>query len=486
MIVTIIKDESLDYDNCPPFNPDKKYPEYPFDNLNEKNQIYDAVRNLFLNMGLDKENYNTKYWNPLGKIINSEDNVLIKPNLVKEYDPLKSDNDALITHGSIIRAIIDFVHIALNGSGSITIGDAPIQSANFDLLMETSGINKIKDFYNKNSDLKINLIDFRKEMISYDRIRGFKRKELKGDPQGYIAIDLKENSELLKFAEDYEKFRVTNYDKKEMTNHHNKNKNEYLISKTALNSDVIINLPKLKTHRKAGFSCSLKNIIGLNCSKDWLPHHRVGSIEENGDEYLYKSIRKTLMTKFNEMRDVSTNVFSFNLYRLLYLLIYSTNIVKPFKDPYFEGSWYGNNTISKTISDLNKIIFYADKNGILRNKIQRKEFILVDGIIGGEKEGPLHPTPKKFGTIICGLNPVAVDLACCSIMGFDYNKISTFNDVLNAKKYNIFNKNDIKNIKILFNNCKNFFEIYKYFDSTFKPSYGWKGHIENDENCDRK
>ncbi len=39
--------------------------------------------------------------------------------------------NAVITPGSLIRALLDYVCIALKGTGCITIGDAPIQSCFF-------------------------------------------------------------------------------------------------------------------------------------------------------------------------------------------------------------------------------------------------------------------------------------------------------------------------------------------------------------------
>jgi hypothetical protein len=158
-------------------------------------------------------------------------------------------------------------------------------------------------------------------------------------------------------------------------------------------------------------------------------------------------------------------------------LIYATSIFLPFKDPYFEGSWYGNDTIPRTIIDINKIIFYADKNGVLRDKIQRKMFILVDAIIAGEGEGPLKPSPKKCGLIVGGFNPVAVDLVCCRIMGFDHMKIPVFKYALNAKKYRLFNGKP-EEIKILSEKCNHFNDLNRTFRLGFTPPMGWRRHIE--------
>ena len=53
----------------------------------------------------------------------------MKPNLIRHYNANRSI-DAQITPGAFIRAVLDLVYLALNGEGSITIGDAPIQCCN--------------------------------------------------------------------------------------------------------------------------------------------------------------------------------------------------------------------------------------------------------------------------------------------------------------------------------------------------------------------
>ena len=64
-----------------------------------------------------------------------------------------------------------------------------------------------------------------------------------------------------------------------------------MISRTALQSDVFINLPKLKTHKKVGVTLNLKNLVGINGNKNWLPHYAIGSPEENGDQFPSKTTR---------------------------------------------------------------------------------------------------------------------------------------------------------------------------------------------------
>ena len=97
------------------------------------------------------------------------------------------------------------------------------------------------------------------------------------------------------------------------------------------------------------------------------------------------------------------------------------------------GNWYGNDSTWRMAVDLLRIFIYADKEGNLLNTPACKMFSIVDGIIGGEGDGPLNPDSKKCSVIVAGFNLCAVDLVCARIMGFDYKKIKILNYILNQK-----------------------------------------------------
>jgi len=86
-----------------PYNPPSNFPEYLFSDkeLDKSNVIYGVLRNLLFKMNLDRDNFNTKKWNPFQELIKSGDMVMHK-NRNKEFS-----TDCLIAHGSIIRAIVD-------------------------------------------------------------------------------------------------------------------------------------------------------------------------------------------------------------------------------------------------------------------------------------------------------------------------------------------------------------------------------------------
>lgn len=156
------------------FNPDKCYPEYPFGSKEistKPNNAYELVRNCLADMGLDEKHHGTEQWNPLGAYIKPGDFVVIKPNLVMHVNENKhaSENafECLITNPACIRAICDYCIIALNGSGRLMIGDAPMQGCDFDALLKKSSLPKVIDFY-KGQGITVELKDFRQYQSKFN------------------------------------------------------------------------------------------------------------------------------------------------------------------------------------------------------------------------------------------------------------------------------------------------------------------------------
>src|SRR5665647_854536 len=398
----------LKYNENRAFSPYHEYPEYPFDASNQSSSSekktatydsYSALRDVFLRLDMDPKNYGTKAWNPLRDLLKPGDEVLLKPNLVLQKNVARLGTDQMVTHGSLIRAALDYVSIALNSKGTVTIADSPVQRCNFQKAIHVSGIHQILDFYAEYSDLQVNLVDLRASEFMPHRLGGLKARRLPGDERGYTVIDLNDASEHSDLAEMCERFRVLNYKKATMFEHHNKGKHEYEMSNTVLEADVILNLPKLKSHAIAGMTCALKNSIGACGSKAYLPHYRIGASEEGGDEYPTKSMRKWLLSRLNDEINSSRSVASLTVLAMLTLFPRLMLKMDPFSDRNMVG-WHGNDTISRTIVDVNKILFYADKSGVLQKGVQRKMLVLVDGVVAGQGEGPLacllytSPSPR--------------------------------------------------------------------------------------------
>lgn len=480
--VALIKTSKCYYPIENNFRPSIAFPEYPFIELSKtENHVYEMIREGFRMMGYDIENYGSVNWNPLGDLIKPGDKVLIKPNMVMDKNRNVSGNtDCLYTQPSLVAAVIDYVIIALKGYGSIIVGDAPVQECNFKNLIKMSGYEDLIEYYRKklyDSQIIIELHDFRG--LFSKTINGINHTSVRDVSS--TTIDLAEESEFSdQSAKYFEKMRITNYDPALLKKHHNQNKHEYLINDNVLIADVVINMPKPKTHRKAGVTISLKNIVGINTRKEYLPHHVIGSIEEGGDEYQEKSILKEIRDKLLDKRNYYAQTAK--RYNTAKFFAHTAGIINRTikfenKDEYLDGSWYGNDTISKTIIDLNKILFYSDKMGVLQEKKQRKYLIIADMIISGEKEGPLAPLPKDVGIIAIGEDPVCFDEVILKLMGAKKEYIHTIEHARNVVGNYILTEGD--SYPYLLSNKKewNKKKIEEISDDSllyFVPTSGWK------------
>jgi hypothetical protein len=142
------------------------------------------------------------------------------------------------------------------------------------------------------------------------------------------------------------------------------------------------------------------------------------------------------------------------------------------------GGWYGNDTIWRSVLDLNKILLYADQEGAMRPKRQRQFFSVVDGIIGGEGDGPVLPIPKPSSALLAGFNPLAVDVCATRLMGYDYQLFAQFERALRLKKYPIMPYH-VGAVRCL-SNVAEWCDILRKNGPMlqFKPASGWDGMIE--------
>lgn len=413
------------------FRPDVLYPEYLWatDISTEKNSVYAAIRNVLLLAKLDKENIGTSKWNPLKEYVKPGNIVLIKPNLVHEQDKEHVCGEALYVQPSIIAAIIDYVIIALKGTGKIIIGDAPVQSCNFPELIKQSGYDMLVEYYQKKG-IDISIRDFRTVISSFDgNLPIWTYDDSKKESNTYI--DLADNSFFSSLDDDQVKnLRITNYNPDELKKYHSCHKHEYSITNEVFEADVVINVIKPKTHRKAGVTLSLKNFVGIISQKECLPHHRNGSVNERGDEYRKKSL---LLRARAYCLDKKNNNLAMGKNRKARLFdnaarAFSTLSRKISKENYREGAWYGNDTIWRMVLDINNVVQnYLNKDG------KRKVLLaFADMIVAGENDGPLYPSSKKSGVVAFSDGLVAFDEAITTIMGFDYKLIPV---IYNASKY---------------------------------------------------
>ena len=474
-----------DYLSEPPYSPEIGYPEYPFSHnslMKEANEAYEGVRDVLRLLGLDAVNYDQKDWNPLGDIVQPGQKVVLKPNFVRDFRETQAGHgDCLITHGSIIRAVLDYAYIALKGEGRIMIADAPQNDANFEAIRQMAGLDEIRDFYRRYAGFEIEVYDLRPERAR--KVGGVicGHEHLAGDPAGYVKVNLGQRSAFNEISHLCHLLYGSEYDTSEIHRHHTGGVHEYLISRTVLEADCVINLAKLKTHKKTGITVCMKNLVGINGNKNWLPHHRLGTPAEGGDQFADDGVKHR----------IEQNVMGY--FRGLFPLLGPARkiLAKPLKtigqsifgdtntDTIRSGNWYGNDTAWRMVIDLNRIFIYADKNGNLEDRPARNIFNIVDGIVGGEGNGPLDPIPKRAGVVLAGINAVAVDMACARLMGFDYMRLPLLCRALDNNSMPIarFDYDEIT----CKSNTQQFNRSLNEFDGVglaFKPHFGWQGHVE--------
>src|ERR1700758_454169 len=123
--VVVWQGDAAYYPQQPPFAPSCVYPEYGFGAAgSEPNAAYDAVRNCFQTARLDADHFGTAQWNPLADLIRPGETVLLKPNMVHQRHPRDAEGwKYVITHGSVIRAVADYVWKAIGPNGKIIVAD---------------------------------------------------------------------------------------------------------------------------------------------------------------------------------------------------------------------------------------------------------------------------------------------------------------------------------------------------------------------------
>ncbi|MCS6924202.1 MAG: DUF362 domain-containing protein, partial [Fimbriimonadales bacterium] len=287
---------AIAYPKTPPYHPDAAYPEYPFKNhiASEPNVAYESVRGALHLLGLDAERFGTPEWNPLAEIIAPDDLVVIKPNMVRDFHEFREEGtDALITHGSVVRAVVDYVYLAKGGKGGVIIADSPQNDADWDGLWREFAYDDLLTFYREVApDFEVRIYEVRKEAVRKELGVPVVRYQRPGDPFGYSAINLGEWSEFEEIPERWGRLYGAEYDISDTNRHHREGYHEYYIANTFLQADVVINVPKFKTHKKSGITVWIKSVIGINGDKNWLPHHTEGLPSEGGDQFAEDTLKR--------------------------------------------------------------------------------------------------------------------------------------------------------------------------------------------------
>jgi len=419
-----------------PYDPDEAFPE--FSNLgvgHEPNPVFALVRGAWIDMRLDAARLGTPEWNPLGDLVKSGGKIVVKPNWVLHCNRGSGGMDCMITHPSVLRAVLEYVFLA--NPSQVVLGDAPLQGCDFEKLLDFGGLRAvIADFQARGLPLVVK--DFRRTVIKQAGELKKVGEELHPESD-YRLVDLGTDSLLEAISRDWKKFRVTVYDPRKMWKHHRPGKHRFLIAQEILGADLVVNMPKLKVHKKAGITCCLKNLIGINGNKEYLPHHRRGGADtgHGGDNYAHGSWQMTLA---ETTLDFANRIRGFpRIYRFCERVVWWLMARVSKKDPtvQIEGSWYGNDTIWRTCLDLNRALLYANSDGVMQETLQREEISIVDAVVAGQGEGPLAPDPLETGAVFAVRNPAVGDFLGARLLGLDPAKIPLLQHAFDETRWRI-------------------------------------------------
>lgn len=468
-----------EYPVQPPFHPTERYPEYSGPLAEGRpNGAYEAVRQSLRLLGLDADRFGTDAWNPLSAIISPGDTVVLKPNLISQGHRVRHDEWLqVITHGSVIRAVLDYVLLALSGRGRVIICDGPQTDSDFDEIVRRTGLNYVTA-YGCASGVDVQLLDLRRDRWFQRGDITYRRETLPGDPGGYTTVELGEASEFADYALSG-RFYGADYDITETARFHNRDRHAYVLCRTVMDADVVINLPKLKTHKKTGITVSLKNLVGINGYRNCLPHHTLGTPEQGGDEFpdsrISSRVQSGGIVAFKRLlaRLGGGGAWARTVKRLGRAVFGDTQQVVR------SGNWHGNDTTWRMVLDLNRCLFYFDGTGHRRQRPLRY-LSVVDGLIAGDGNGPEAPDPVPAGLVVSGQNPLAVDSVCAALMGFDFRRIRMLARGWTMKKMPMasFGADSIRVLSSQQEWSGMLAQVEHADTPRFRPHFGWLGAIE--------
>jgi len=354
-----------------------------------------------------------------GRLLPPGARVVVKPNWVMHRNHGPWGIEPLVTHAAVVRAAVEEVLRA--NPAQVVVGDAPLQACDFGELLRATGIDSWAQELQAADARFAGIRDFRRTTCEIrDGVR--LAKEDQRPREDFVLFDLGAESLLEAVTDDRGTFRVTQYDPTQLVVTHGAGRHQYLVARDIIEADVILNLPKLKTHKKAGLTCALKNLIGINGNKEYLPHHRLGGSATGGDCYPGGSRLKQALEYAFDRQNLATSHAARRAWsqatRLLDRLVRASGDVHG-----VEGSWSGNDTLWRTCLDLNRILLYGRSDGTLADNPQRTVIHVVDAILAGQGDGPLAPQPLPLRRLFAGTSAAAVDWVAAQLLGYEPQRI---------------------------------------------------------------
>lgn len=413
--------------------------------------------------------------------------ILIKPNWVMHEVDRAYPITALVTDARVIVETVHAVFELFPAVEQVIVGDCLEQRAEWPLLCEQSGLAPFITPLESAYQGRLRFRDLRKvvfravaESLVEDRDASH------GDPAGYREVQLRAESHLEPIADQSDRFSIHDHDTSLTRGGHRAGDHRYLVCQSVLDADLIINLPKWKAHSKSGLTGALKNLVGINGDKSYLPHFRRGSPRWGGDEYSDEG--RWLYWVQNNLHELVRGTLALDLLRPGWKVVKRVNNAvrrrsstssMPADFYVVGGSWHGNQTVWRMIYDLNLVLQRADRQGVLQASAQRSTVTIVDGLVAGEGDGPLKARPRDTDMLVAGRDPFAIDTALSWMMGFDPDAIPMLSERRGFLGVG-WGGFDLRELQISIDGvAQRLLDCPLNFH--FAPAPGWLGHIEREK-----
>ncbi len=352
----------------------------------------------------------------LGPAVIGGRRILLKPNWVK-HDFHPGDACCLRTHHAFTLAVLEYV--LQQQPASVVLGDAPIQGCRWEQMILPGFLEKVQALAARYR-VPVTVKDFRR--MAFDPVHN--RVEVEKNPASdYVLFDVGRRSYLEPVTRPGKsQFRVSQYNPDRFDTTHRPGMHRYCITRELFEAEVVISLPKIKTHQKSGLTNALKNIVGLNGDKDYLPHHRIGGSAAGGDSYQGKNLLRYWSELALDSANRRKGKPGYKSWRRLSALLWKLSF--PDKRLHqLNGAWYGNDTTWRMVMDLNLVVHYGNADGTLSDTPRRALFHFCDGIIAGQGDGPLRPEPLPLGILLLSDHAALADRCAARLMGMQPDSI---------------------------------------------------------------
>jgi uncharacterized protein (DUF362 family) len=365
---------------------------------------------------------------PFAQIVDQGARVLVKPNWVIHRNLDGGDNRCVTTDPVFLEVVLQ--EVARARPAAIVVADSPVLFCAFDTLVPRA----YRERLTAQCPVPLTFIDLRRTEAAGDAMSRGVNTNLRPIDR-YVLFDLGRDSLLEPVSDERPRFRLNDYDDRELARAHHRGCHRYLLCKEAFEAEVVLSVPKLKTHHKVGLTGALKALVGLNGNKDYLPHHRRGGSATGGDSY--RGFNPLLELAEHTLDLANRNINRSAYHPLKRMAVGLEHFARRRGAPPICGEWSGNDTAWRMALDLNRILMYGDVHGALQPSRQRLFYSLTDALIAGQGNGPLRPTPLPLGAVTFGSNPAYVDLVHAALLRMDARRLPLIKHAADLFEYPI-------------------------------------------------